>query len=183
MNWLDVLPVALVILYTALGFYSGVVRRLVGIIGVYVSFLAATNMGLQAGGLLQQSSNVETPDARIYGFFGIVVAVIIVVEVAAQMAHGAIQVEAIVLNRVLGVLIGLLTAGLLSVVITYELEGAGNPFGGGALDVLQQRIRDTVQGSHVAVPLVKSVGKPIVSIFQPVLPADSRIYFSSGLVG
>lgn len=183
MNWLDVLPIALVIVYAALGFFTGIVRRLVGIIGVYISFLAATNMGLQAGGLLQQSSNLETPDARIYGFFGIVVAVIIVVEGAAQMAHSAIQIEAIVLNRVLGVLVGLVTAVLLSVVISYEMEGAGNPFGGGGLDVLQQRIRDTVQGSHVAVPLVKSVGKPIVSIFQPVLPDDPQIYFSSGLVG
>jgi uncharacterized membrane protein required for colicin V production len=182
-NWLDVLPIALVIFYVALGFFSGVVRRLVGIIGVYLSFLAATNRGLQAGGLLQQSSNMETPDARIYGFFGIVVGVIVVVEGAAQMAHGAIQIEAIVLNRVLGVLIGLVTAVLLSVVITYELEGAANPFGGGGLDILQQRIRDTVQGSHVAVPLVKSVGKPIVTIFEPVLPSDPQIYFSSGLVG
>jgi uncharacterized membrane protein required for colicin V production len=182
-NWLDVLAIALVVAYAALGFFSGIVRRLVGIIGVYISFLAATNMGLQAGGLLQQSSNLETPDARIYGFFGIVIAVIVVVEGAAQMAHGAIQIEAIVLNRVLGVLVGLVTAVLLSVVITYEMEGAGNPFGGGGLDVLQQRVRDTVQGSHVAVPLVKSIGKPIISIFEPVLPADSRIYFSSGLVG
>jgi hypothetical protein len=33
------------------------------------------------------------------------------------------------------------------------------------------------------VPLVKSVGKPIVSIFEPVLPANPQIYFSSGLVG
>jgi hypothetical protein len=182
-NLLDALPIVLVVAYVALGFFSGVVRRLVGIIGVYISFLAATNMGLQAGGILQQSSNLETPDARIYGFFGIVVVVIVVVEGAAQLAHGAIQIEAIVLNRVLGVLVGLVTAILLSVVITYELEGAGNPFGGGALDVLQLRVRDGVLGSHIAVPLVKSVGKPIITIFQPVLPSDPQIYFSSGLVG
>ena len=183
MNVLDALPIVLVVAYLALGFVTGVVRRLVGIVGVYISFLAATNMGLQAGGILQQSSNLETPDARIYGFFGIVIAVIVVVEGAAQLAHGAIQIEAIVLNRVLGVLVGLVTAILLSVVITYELEGAGNPFGGGALDVLQIRIRDTIHSSNVAVPLVKSVGKPIVTIFQPVLPSDPQIYFSSGLVG
>ncbi len=183
MNLLDVVPIALVVVYAALGFFTGIVRRLVGIIGGYISFLAATNMGLQAGGLLQQSSSLETPDARIYGFFGIVIAVIIIVEGAAQLAHSAIQVEAIVLNRVLGVLAGLVTAVLLSVVVTYELEAAGNPFGGGSLDVLQQRIRDAVQGSNVAVPLVKSMGKPIIRIFQPVLPGDSQIYFSSGLVG
>jgi uncharacterized membrane protein required for colicin V production len=182
-NWLDVLPILLIVVYGALGYFSGVVRRLIGIIGVYLSFLAANGMGLQAAGILQQSSSVETPDARIYGFFGIVAAVIIVVEGAAQLAHSAIQIEAIVLNRVLGVLVGLLTAVLLSVVVTYELQAAGSPFGGGALDVLQQRIRDTVKGSQVAVPLVKAVGKPIISIFQPVLPGDPQIFFSSGLVG
>jgi Colicin V production protein len=181
-NWLDVLPIALVVAYAALGFFSGIVRRLIGIVGVYVSFLAASNMGLQAAGILQQSSNLETPDARIYGFFGIVIAVIVVVEGAAQLAHSAIAAEAIVFNRVLGVLVGLVTAILLSVVVTYELSLAAYPFGGGAIDTLQLRIRDTVQGSHVAVPLVKALGKPIVSLFQPVLPSDPQIYFSSGLV-
>lgn len=182
MNLLDVVVIVLFVLYLALGFFSGVVRRLIGIIGVYIAFLAATNMGLQAGGILQQQSSLETPDARIYGFFGILIAVIVVVEGAAQLAHSAIQVEAIVLNRVLGVIVGALTALLVSVVVTYELSAAGNPFGGGALDLLQQRIRDTVKGSQIAAPLVKSIGKPVVSIFQPVLPGDPQIYFSSGLV-
>lgn len=182
MSALDLLPIVLVIVYAALGFFSGIVRRLIGIVGVYISFLAANNMGLQAGALMQQSSSVETPDARIYGFFGILIAVIIVVEGAAQLAHSAIQIEAIVLNRVLGVLVGLVTAVLLSVVITYEMQAAANPFGGGSLDVLQLRIRDTVKGSQIAVPLVRGVGKPIIAIFQPVLPSDPQIYFSSGPV-
>jgi uncharacterized membrane protein required for colicin V production len=181
-NLLDLLPIVLVIVYVALGFFTGIVRRLIGIIGVYISFLAATNMGLQAGGLLQQSSNVETPDARIYGFFGILIVVIIVVEGAAQLAHSAIQIEAIVLNRVLGVLVGLVTAIVLTVVVTYEFQAAANPFGGGSLDVVQLRIRDMVKGSQLAVPLVRGIGKPIISIFQPVLPGDPQIYFSSGLV-
>jgi uncharacterized membrane protein required for colicin V production len=181
-NVLDLVPVVLVIVYAALGFFSGIVRRLIGIIGVYISFLAATNMGLQAGHLLQQSSSIETPDSRIYGFFGIVIAVVVVVEGAAQLAHSAIQIEAIVLNRVLGVLVGLVSAIVLSVIITYEMQAAANPFGGGSLDVVQLRIRDTVQGSQIAVPLARAIGKPIVGIFQPVLPSDPQIYFSSGLV-
>jgi uncharacterized membrane protein required for colicin V production len=181
-NWLDLLPIVLVIAYAVIGFFSGIVRRLIGIIGVYISFLAATNMGLQAGAVLQQSSNVETPDARIYGFFGILIAVIVVVEGAAQLAHSAIQIEALVLNKVLGVTVGLITAVLLSVVVTYELQAAGNPFGGSSLDLTQQRIRDTVKGSQLAVPLMKAINKPIIGIFQPVLPSDPQIYFSSGLV-
>ncbi|TMB88060.1 MAG: hypothetical protein E6J18_02630 [Chloroflexi bacterium] len=182
MNWLDVLPLALLLAYGALGLFTGVVRRLIGVIALYLAFVGATNMGLQAGGILQQSSNLETPDARIYGFFGIVIAVIVIVEGAAQLASSQIQIGALVFNRVLGIVIGVATALLLSVLMTFELEAAGNPFGGGALDQLQQSIRDAVQGSHVAVPLTSAIGKPIVTIFQLALPGDPQIYFSQSPV-
>ena len=48
--------------------------------------------------------------------------------------------------------------------------------------MVQLRIRDTVKGSQIAVNLVRGIGKPIIGIFQPVLPGDPQIYFSSGLV-
>jgi uncharacterized membrane protein required for colicin V production len=181
-NLLDVLPIALVLVYGALGLFTGVVRRLIGLVGLYLAFVGATNMGLQAGGIMQQSSNLETPDARIYGFFGIVIAVIVIVEVAAQLASSQIQVGALVFNRVLGVVIGVATAIMLSVLITYELEAAAKPFGGGALDVLQLQISGVVRGSHIAVPLVSAIGKPIVSVFQLALPGDPQIYFSNSPV-
>jgi uncharacterized membrane protein required for colicin V production len=182
MTWLDALPIVLVIVYAALGVFTGLLRRVIGLIALYLAFVGATNMGLQAGGILQQSSNLETPDARIYGFFGIVVAVILIVEAAAQLASSQIQVGALVFNRVLGVIIGLMTAIILSVLVTNELVAAGTPFGGGALDPLQQNIRDAVQGSHVAVPLTHAIGKPIVTIFGLALPADPQIYFSQSPV-
>src|SRR5216683_3095136 len=128
-------------------------RRLIGLVSLYLACIAATNMGLQAGGTLQQSSSYGTADARIYGFFGILFAVIIVIDGAAQLANSQI-----------------------------ELQAAGNPFGGTQLDATQQSIRDAVNGSHVAVPLVRAFGKPIVSVFQPVLPADPQIYFGPGPV-
>lgn len=182
MNWLDAVPIVLVIAYLALGFFTGVLRRVIGLIALYLAFVGATNMGLQAGGIMVTSSNLETPDSRIYGFFGIVIAVIVIVEVAAQLANSQIQVTALVFNRVLGVIVGLATAIVLSVLITAELEAAGNPFGGGALDPLQQQIREAVQGSHLAVPLVSAFGKPIVTVFQLALPADPQIYFSQSPV-
>jgi Colicin V production protein len=181
-NWLDALPIVLVIAYGALGFFTGVLRRLIGLVALYLAFVGATNMGLQAGGILQQSSNLETPDSRIYGFFGIVIAVVLIVEGAAQLASSQIQIGALVFNRVLGVALGLVTAVMLSILITYELEAAGNPFGGGALDPLQQGIRGSVQGSHIAVPLVSDIGKPIVTIFRLALPGDPQIYFSQSPV-
>lgn len=182
MNALDVLPIALVIVYGALGIVTGALRRLVGLVAVYLAFVGATNMGLQAGGLLRQSSTLETPDARIYGFFGIVVAVIVIVEGASQLANSQIQVGALVFNRITGVVIGVVTAILLSVVMTYELEAASNPFGGGALDSQQLQLRDAVKGSHIAVPLVSALGKPIITIFQLALPNDPQIYFSNNPV-
>jgi uncharacterized protein YacL len=182
MTWVDAIPFVLIILYAVVGFYGGVVRRLIGVIAVYVAFVAGTNMGLQAGGILQQSSNYATPDARIYGFFGIVFAVLIVVEVAAQLASGQIQVQAIVFNRVSGLVVGLITALLLSVLVTYELKAAGNPIGGSSLDTVQQSIRDAVNNSKIAVPLTNGLQRLIIPIFQPVLPADPQIYFGPGPV-
>jgi uncharacterized membrane protein required for colicin V production len=181
-NWLDALLVVLIVVYGALGLFTGVLRRLIGLVALYLAFEGATHMGLQAGGIMQQSSNLETPDARIYGFFGIIVAVLLIVEVAAQLANSQIQVGALVFNRVLGVLLGLATAILLSVLVTYEMEAAGNPFGGGTLDTLQQEIHDGVHGSHLAVRLVTAIGKPIEAVFQPALPGDPQIYFSQSPV-
>jgi uncharacterized membrane protein required for colicin V production len=182
MTWVDFIPIVLIVGYAVLGYFTGVLRRLIGLIALYVAFIAATNMGLQAGGILQQSSGIDTADSRIYGFFGIVGAVVIVIDGAAQLAHSQIQIEAIVFNRVSGLVIGTLTGLLLSVLVVYELSAAGNPFGGSQLDALQQNIRDGINGSRVAVPMVTLIGKPIVTIFQAALPGDPQIFFGPGPV-
>ena len=182
MNLLDLLPIVLIVGYGVAGYFTGVVRRLIGLLALWVAFLAANRMGLQAGGILQQSSNFETPDARIYGFFGIVVVLLLAIEGATQLAHSQIQIEAIVLNRVTGVIVGVLTGFMLSIVVTQELIAAGNPVGGGQLDNLQAKIRDATQSSHLAVPLHHALGKPVIIIFQPVLPGDPQIFFGPGPV-
>jgi hypothetical protein len=71
---------------------------------------------------------------------------------------------------------------LLSVLLLYELQAAGSPSGGGTPDDLQAQVHDTVKGSRLAVPLMNAIYKPIVAIFQPVLPADPHQYFSRGPV-
>jgi uncharacterized membrane protein required for colicin V production len=182
MTWVDAIPIVLLIGYGVLGYFTGVIRRLIGLIALYLAFIAASGMGLQAGGILQQTSSVATPDSRIYGFFGIVLGVLIVIEGAGQLAHDQIQIPAIVFNRAGGAVLGVVTAFLLSIVVTYELHEAAFPFGGAQLDALQQNIRDAINGSHVAVPLINAFHGPIIGIFQPVLPADPRIFFSNGPV-
>ena len=182
MTWVDLIPIVLVIAYGVGGFFTGLIRRFIGLVALFVALWAATNMGLQAGGILQQTSNFETPDARIYGFFGIMVALLAIVEVATQLAHSQIQIPAIVLNRTLGTVTGLVTAVLLSVVVVYEIGQAANPIGGSQLDPLQQNLREAVQHSAFAVNLVNAIDKPILAVFQPLLPGDPQVYFGPGPV-
>jgi hypothetical protein len=182
MTWLDVLPFVLIIVYAALGYLTGVLRRGIGLIALYIGFLAATGMGLQAGHLLQQAASLETPDSRIFGFFGILILIVVLIDGAAQLARAQIRVEAVYLNRASGVVLGVLTACLLSVLIVYELEAAGSPSGGGQLSGAQAQIRDVVKASRFIVPLVNRIDKPIIAIFQPVLPQDPNQYFSRGPV-
>ncbi|MGH7763218.1 MAG: CvpA family protein [Candidatus Dormibacteraceae bacterium] len=182
MTWIDLLPIVTIVVYGIGGYFTGVVRRVIGLVALYVACWAASNMGQQASGILQQSSNFETADARIYGFFGIIVAVLLIVEVATQLAHSQIQIPALVLNRTLGAVFGVITGVLVSVIVVYELIAAANPFGGPQLDQMQQHLRDSINGSAFAVSVVRKVGGPIVGLFQPVLPTDPQIYFGPGPV-
>ncbi len=182
MTFIDVFPLVLLVAYGVGGFFSGATRRFIGLVALFIGVWAATNMGIQAGGILQQTSSFEIADSRIYGFFGIIFAVVAVVEVATQLAHSNLQLPAIVLNRTLGVVLGLLTAILLSVVVVYELGQAANPIGGGQLDGFQQGIRDGVHNSLFMTKLVNATDKPILALFSPLLPGDPQIYFSSSPV-
>jgi uncharacterized membrane protein required for colicin V production len=182
LSWVDVLPIVLIIVYAVLGYFTGVLRRIIGLIAIYIACIAATGMGLQAGNIVQQASTLETPDARIYGFFGLLLVVLVAIDGAAQLAHRQIQIEAIVWNRLSGVIVGIITALLLSVVVVYELEAAGHPSGSGQIAGSQADIRKAVDASRFAVPLVNSLGRPIIAVFQPALPFDPHQYFSRGPV-
>ena len=182
MNWIDLLPILLVAVYAGGGFLSGMIRRFIGLVALFVAMWAATNMGIQAGGILQQTSNFETPDARIYGFFGIVIALLLIIEVATQLAHSQIKIPAVTLDRTLGAALGVLTALLLSVVVIWELEGAAAPVGDTHLDGLQVSIRDAVNGSGWAVKTVNVFERPVIAIFGPFLPSDPGVYFGRGPV-
>jgi uncharacterized membrane protein required for colicin V production len=177
-SWIDLFPIVLILIYAIGGFFTRLVRRIIGLAALFVATWAATNMGLQAGGILQQTSNFpELSDARIYGFFGILFAILIVVEVATQVAHSSLQLPAIVLDRSLGAVVGVVTAVFLSVVVVYELGAAANPIGGVQLDPLQQNLRDSIHQSLYMRDLVNSVGKPIIALFSPLLPGDPQVYF------
>lgn len=182
MSWIDIFPVVLLVAYGVGGYFTGLIRRFIGLAALFVACWAGTNMGLQAGGILQQSSSFETPDARIYGFFGIVLAMLIVVEVGTQIAHKQIQIPAVVLNRTLGTIIGVVTAILFSVIVITELEAAANPLGGGQLTAVELGLRTAIHDSLFMVRISDAINKPIIDIFSPVLPGDPQVYFGPGPV-
>src|SRR5258708_20619043 len=118
-------------------------------------------MGLQAGLILQQTSNFETPDSRIYGFFGILFAVLLIVEVGTQIAHNQIQIPGLVLNRTLGVAVGLITAITLSVGVVYELGKASQPFADAQLSRTEIHLRAAHLRSRASAPGVRAITRPI----------------------
>jgi hypothetical protein len=109
-------------------------------------------------------------------------AILIIVEVATQLAHSNLQLPAIYLDRSLGVVVGAITAIFLATVVVFELGAAANPIGGVQLDPLQQSLRDAVHHSLYFVGFVNSAGKPIIALFSPLLPGDPQIYFGPGPV-
>ena len=178
MTLVDIFPLVLLIAYGVGGFFSGLIRRFIGLAALFVAVWAATNMGQQAGAILQQTSSVsEVSDGRIYGFFGMIVAILLLVEVATQIAHKQIQIQAVVLNRTLGTALGVVTAFLLSVVVVFELEQAANTTGGSELDSLQLSIKDAVDHSLFMTKLVNAIDRPVIALFQPLLPGEPQIYF------
>ncbi len=177
MTWIDILPIVLLIGYGAGGFFSGLIRRFIGLAALFIALWAATNMGQQAGAILQQTSSFEVADGRIYGFFGIILFVLVIVEAATQLAHSQIQIQAVILNRTFGTALGVLTAIMLSVVVVYELGAAANPVGGAQLDSVQVNVRDAVRNSLFMVKLVNAIDRPVLALFSPLLPPDPQIYF------
>src|SRR5260370_34917496 len=106
MTWVDAIPFLFIVGYGVLGYFTGLIRRIISLIALYISFVAATNMGLQAGGIIQQTSSTSTPDARIYGFFGIVFLVIIVPHGAGPPPPRPVHPAATPFTAVSGRLVG-----------------------------------------------------------------------------
>jgi hypothetical protein len=87
-----------------------------------------------------------------------------------------------VLNRTLGAIVGVVTSILLTVVIIYEINAAANPIGGAQLNGMELGLRDAVNHSFYAVNLVKAIDKPIIGLFQPVLPGDPQTFFGPTVI-
>ncbi len=180
MNVVDLSAAAVGAFYVGAGFYTGVVRRAIGLAVAYLAFLVATNMGQQGGQmLLSYSTTTSSPDARAYGYIFFFVLIVAVLEGAAFAVRDLLQVSFVLLNRTTGIAVGLLTAGMVVFGLHYMAVGFAHPEGGAGVTISQAKIRDALDRSHIAQPLATSLKNFYLPILDPVLPREAGQYFGS----
>ena len=178
MTVLDVIAIVFVLVYMFVGWYTGTIRRVLGLIGVYLAMLVATNMGQQGAGIyLQYSPTTPVPDARLFGWLFFFFLLTIVFEGAATAVHAQIQLAVVALNNGIGLVIGIITAlvvvtGLFYMTAGYAKAATNTPSG------LQITIRDELANSHLVLPLMKATASPILPLLSAALPRDSQAYFA-----
>jgi uncharacterized membrane protein required for colicin V production len=174
----DISILVLVVLYAGLGYWTGLIRRIIGFVAVYVGFLAATNASPTAANvILQAQPSWAVPDALTLGYFGLAVLVVVVVEVMASFYHARLQLAAMVLDKPSGAVVGTVTALMALAVSFYLLLGAAQP-PQGSPDGAQIQTLDSIRKAVLAPILVRALGQPAIILFGPVIPAAPGAYFN-----
>ena len=178
MTLVDLLAIAIALVYVVLGLTTGTVRRVLGLVIVYVALLVGTNLGQSAGGIFRQwSPGTPEQDARLIGFLFFTGLILVALEAAALALRTQLQLAVVALDRFFGVVVGLVTAVVLVTGLVYM--GAG--FGRAAVNEpsqLQAAARDGLSQSSLALPLVKLVAAPLLPLLAGVLPRDPQAYFT-----
>ncbi len=181
MTVFDLVFIGLVVVYVLLSVVTGLVRRVIGITTVYLASVVATFMGPQGGAIYQQAvAATPTPDATLIGWLFFFFLIVVVVEFMATLVHQSLQLSVVALNRLTGVVVGLVTATVVTVVLFFMLAGFAQPLGGGDhLDSLQISARDSLTRSTIGFPVVRASGPTILPLLQAALPRDPKEYFGS----
>lgn len=175
----DILIVVIVIAYTVLGYLSGLVRRVIGIVGLFAGFGVATAMTPLASNVFMQANPTWTiPDARMVVYMVILVFLIVVVEGFAAAYHSKLQISYVLLDKSSGALVAALSALLAVTVALYLLFAASVP-NGAAPDGAQVHVSTAIKTQSALAPaLFRSVGAIAVIAFRPVTPVDPSAYFN-----
>jgi uncharacterized membrane protein required for colicin V production len=175
---IDLAILGLIAVYAAFGYWTGVIRRVVGFVAVYVGYLGATNASPAAANvILQAFPGWAVPDALTAGYFMVLAIVIVVIEVVGFFIHNRMQVAAILFDRPTGALVGALTAVVGATVGLYLLLAAAQP-PEGSPDGNQIQTLDTIRKASLAPTLIRGLGRPAVLLFFPVIPTDPASYFN-----
>jgi hypothetical protein len=164
--------------YVGLGYYSGLIRRLIGALTIYFAFLAATNLNT---GVSQAILNFEpftaAPDARLYAYLLVMVVILLAVEGLAAGYHDRLQVATVPLDRLTGAILAFVAGVILIGFLMAVLNGYAFPLGGSPTDN-QVKLR-TASASSVLVPVFVNAVKPLRGFFYLALPADPQTFFTT----
>lgn len=178
MNLIDLAAVVIALLYVGLGWYTGTIRRVIGVIAVYVAMWVATNMGQQGGGIyLQYSPTTPVPDARLIGWLFFFILITIVLEGAATAIHQQLQLAVVALDHAMAVVLSLITA-LVVVVGLFYMIGGYSKAATNTPSAMQINSRAALANSHWVFPLVKATGATILPLLSGALPRDSQAFFA-----
>ena len=177
MTLFDVAAVVLVLGYALLGLASGLIRRVLGLIGVYVGAVVATHAGISGAAILRQEfPALSVADSRAYTWFFVFLLLVAVIELMAGLVHHEIQISVVALNRASGVLVGVVTALVIVTTWAYMLGGlsqaSGPDFGS-----LEAQTRDALTGSKVGLPLARWAAPVVLPPLYAALPRDPSYYF------
>jgi uncharacterized membrane protein required for colicin V production len=176
---IDIGVLVLVLLMAVYGYYTGIVRRVIGFLGIYAGYFVASNAGYAAAPVIRQAyPSWSQEDALMAGYFGLVVLIFVVVEVMASFIHRQLQFSIALLDKPSGAVIGVIsillgiTAGLALLLQATTPSGFVQP------DSAQTSVRESIRGSVIGAGLVSSLGHPVLLIFAPVTPSSPDQYFN-----
>jgi uncharacterized membrane protein required for colicin V production len=175
----DLAILGAIVLYAALGYWTGIIRRVIGFAALYLGFFAATSTAPTAASVvLQAVPSWAVPDALTLGYFLVVLITLVVVEVLASFWHNQLQLAAILVDRGTGAAVGALTALVGLTVALSLLLGASQPVQGSP-DGAQIQTHDMISKSVLGPALAGSLGPAVKLIFLPVIPNDPPTFFNA----
>ena len=166
------------VVYLALGWYTGTVRRALGLIILLIALWVATNLSQQGAGIISQSQpGMAVPDTRLLSWSFFFLLILLVLEGAATAIHDQLQIAVVALNRGVGLILGLVTFVVLNTAVVYMLAGFGQPTARQP-DALQTDVKNAVVNSGFSYPLAKSMANPVLPLLNSFLPRDPKAYFN-----
>lgn len=167
MNGLDILLLAILAVFLFLGFRKGLLKEIVGMIGLVVAFLAAMRLTKAAAGLFP---GLSIPGREALAFLVLLVGVFLVFQLLGFLLRKLIKASPLaILDRLGGVALGLLKGGLLLSICLLVLT----------LAPLPKPWAERMEGSYAArgmrqvAPLVyqatKAIGPGLVALYEQFL--------------
>jgi uncharacterized membrane protein required for colicin V production len=182
---IDILVLVVILALAVLGWYTGLIRRVVGFFAMYASFFVATHLDPTAASVLQQGlAGWSTPDALTYSYLAVTVILYVILEVLATTIHRQLQLAPVALDKATGVVVGAISGFAGCAVMLWLLWASVQPNSFVSPDARQIDLRNSIHDSATGVGLASNVGHPLSkTVFLPVVPEEPAQFFNGAHTG